>query len=344
MEYFTNLLKELKDGKLYPVYLFYGPETYLRKEAIRRIQEFLHPLDDFNFTEVDGERTSSHEIVSLARTMPFLFSKRLVVVKNIKSFDTNKTSQVSEDEPKKIKAEEMPLINYLESPNPSACVIFQAGEHVDKRKKIYKSILGTGKAIEFSLLKNHHLCSWIEKKAREAGKIINPTVASEILLRTGNKLQALSLEIEKIISYTGDSNVILMEDVAVVTPMPIEDNIFAVVDAIGSKKPAQALAGIESLIKQKHQPPVIMSMIARQIRLILKAGDALCSGTKVHDLAALLGVHPYVAKKVAHQQKNFNRQLLINSIHSLHALDVSVKSGEKDFLPGIKSFILDICR
>lgn len=350
MKYFTDFLDELNRGCLYPVYLFYGPETYLRKEAVKKIKERILPASDFNYTEIDSEQVSLSEIVSLAEMTPFLGDNRILVIKSFnKFFDSKKSSARGFDTDTKVPSEktnagEKAFIDYLTSPNPTSCLILEAGEQVDKRKKLYKEILKNGKAIEFSLLSYQNLCSWLIKKARETDKKLSPGVAKEIVLRTGNNLQALSVEIQKIISYTSDKDLISIEDVTAVTPTIIEENIFAVVDAIGEKEPAKAIEGIELLLKQKHQPPRILSMVARQIRLILLVGDALRSGKKYNELASLTGIHPFVARKIADQQKNFQQQQLINCIHYLHKLDVSIKSGEQDFMPGIKMFIYEICR
>lgn len=356
MKYFTDLVNDLKAGLVAPVYLFFGPEGYLRREAEKRIREILTggDTDDFNFTVVDGEEKPLTEIISLAVMAPFFAEKRLVVVRNARFFSGKKgasdtpgqesgNSEGNEDQPGTARTEEAPLLKYLANPNPAACLIFDAGDQADRRKKIYREIAKTGKVIEFTLLKPDDLTAWLEKQARLAGKTLSPGAPAEILARAGNSLQALSVEIQKLISYAGENSAITVDDVkAVISPHPEED-VFAVVDAIGEKNPARAIAGIDRLIRQKHPPPVILAMVARQIRLILRAGEALRTGTRYGELASRVGVHPFVAKKMAAQQKNFDRRQLIRSLQWLHDLDVSVKTGRQEFMAGMEMFILDVC-
>ena len=232
----------------------------------------------------------------------------------------------------------------MENPNPSTCLIFDAGDQVDKRKKTYREITKTGKVIEFTLLKVDQLKAWLEKQARQADKTIAPGAAEELLARVGNSLQALSMEIQKLILFTGDNKIITATDVTTVTPPPLDEDIFAVVDAIGERNPARAIAGIQRLLIQKQPPPAILAMVARQIRLILKVGEALRSGNQSVELASRMGIHPYVARKMASQQRNFNLQQLIFSLHRLHELDIALKKGYQEFLPGMEMFILDVCR
>lgn len=356
MNYFKSILEDFKAGPIAPVYLFFGPESYLRREAVRRLRGILLAagVEDFNYSEVDGEETTVSEIVSLASMAPFFSEKRLVVVRNAKFFYGKKTAPAArheehEEEPGDEswgapRAEETHLIKYLAAPNPGTCLVFEAGENIDRRKRIYREIQKTGKVVEFTLLKPGELTAWLEKQARLAGKSLGRGAAAEILIRAGNSLQGLNVEIQKLICYAGEKKMITIEDVAAATPPNPEEDVFAVVDAIGERNPARAMAGITRLIRQKQPPPVILGMVARQIRLILRAGEALRSGSSPFDLASRLAIHPFVAKKMAAQQKNFGRQKLISSLCRLHELDAAVKSGRQDFLAGMEIYILDTCR
>lgn len=343
MKYFVDLVNDLKAGRIAPVYLFFGPEVYLRREAVKRIRDIVlaGEADDFNFTILDGEEAPLTEIISQASMAPFIGGKRLVVVQNAVFFTGKKGADKSPDDDSGKMA---PLLKCLASPNPGTCLVFDAGENADRRKRICREISKTGKVIEFSPLKPGDLSAWLDKQARLAGKTLAAGTSAEILARTGNSLQALSVEIRKLIAYSGESSIITPEDVAAVTPPHPEEDVFAVVDAIGDKKPARAIEGIARLVRLKHPPPVILAMVARQIRLILRAGEYLRSGTNFGDLASQLGVHPFVAKKMASQQKNFDRRQLLKSLQMLHDLDVAVKSGRQEFLPGMEMFILEVCR
>lgn len=336
MKYFISLIDDLKKGRIAPVYLFFGPEGYLRKEAVNKIRDLLlsEGANDINYTVVDGEENSLPDIINLANMTPLFAEKRVVLVKNAKFF--SEAQQIS-------PSVEIAFLNYLRSPATSTCLIFETGNNIDKRRKIYKQFTQAGKVIEFNLLKSNELTLWLEKQARIAGKSLMPGLAAEILSRTGNSLQSILVEIQKLITYAGENKVITAEDVLAVTPPYPEEDVFAVVDAIGGKNPARAVEGVKRLFLQRQPPPVILGMITRQIRLILRTGEAIRSGKHAGNLASYLGVHPFVAKKMASQQKNFSRSQLIKTLHRLHALDIAVKTGQQEFLAGIEMLILDIC-
>ena len=347
MQYFIDLVNDLKKDIFAPVYLFYGPESYLRREAGRRIRDsFLSGgPDDFNFTTLDADVTSTREILSLALMTPLFSGRRLLIVNNLKAFARKKNSGDSPGEEADTSGgDDAAILKYLAAVNPSTCLILDAGETVDKRKRIFKELAKTGKVIEFTLLKTGDLCAWLEKQARLTGKSLAPGVAVEIIARSGNSLQSLSPEISKLISYVGDNRFITLKDVIAATPPSPEEDVFAVVDAIGERSAPRAIAGINRLVARKHPPPAILAMVARQIRLILRAGEALRSGILPGELAPRLGIHPFVAKKMASQQKNFKRDQLVKVLFVLHSLDQAVKSGRQEFLPGMETLILNICR
>ncbi|MFZ5649636.1 MAG: DNA polymerase III subunit delta [Bacillota bacterium] len=346
MKYFLDLVEDLKKGIIAPVYLFFGPEVYLRREAVKKVRDTLLPegAGDFSHVTLDAGETPVSEIVSLALMSPLFSQRRLLVVKNAGFFSPDKSATDSGDESRPHPGkEETRLLKYLASPNPDTCLVFDAGENVDRRKKTFKEISKTGKAIEFSLLRTDELTRWLDKQARLSGKSLAPGAAAEILARAGNTLQSLSQEIHKLISYAGESSSITPEDVAAATPPHPEEDVFAVVDAIGERNIKRAIEGINRLVRQKHPPPVILAMVARQIRLILRIGEAVRSGSQ-GEIIRRLGIHPYVARKISAQQKNFDRKQLIRSLSSLHHLDVGVKSGRQDFLPAMENLLINICR
>lgn len=135
MCYYKNFIKNLKNGVIYPVYLFYGEEIYLKKQAIFQIKKLLFGKNniDFNIMMFDGERAEIKDIIDTANSVPFMVDKKLIIVKNAYWFSNVKNAKVQADEVSM-------LINYIDNPNPTTCLIFDAGEEVDKRKKIFKAV------------------------------------------------------------------------------------------------------------------------------------------------------------------------------------------------------------
>jgi DNA polymerase-3 subunit delta len=75
------LEKELKDGKLKEIYLFYGEETYLMDTCVKKIRNlFGEIVKGINYIEIDD--TNLEHLISDLQTPSFGFPKKLIIVKN----------------------------------------------------------------------------------------------------------------------------------------------------------------------------------------------------------------------------------------------------------------------
>lgn len=332
MRYFLELLKNLEQGKISPLYLFYGPEAYLQEKAVERFCQHLLPGEtaNFNFESLDGEGTSEEEIVLRAQAPPFFASWRLVVVRHAPFFSGSYRSA----------SRSSPLLAYFEHPFPTTCLIFTTTQAVDPKNRLYQALIKRGRAVEFSYLSNADLVRWLQKQARLAGKIISPEVALLLVERTGPDLLRLYQEINKLISYAGAEREIREVHVSSLTVPLAEESVFRVVDALGEKRYREALAGIRELLQRGHQAPAILAMVARQFRLILQAKELKEKKEAPTRIAAQLGVPPFVARKLMAQAENFSRQQAVAALSMLLSADEAVKRGKMDFLAAMEMLVL----
>ncbi|MDI6632314.1 MAG: DNA polymerase III subunit delta [Bacillota bacterium] len=326
MRYFLDLLAELEKGEIAPVYLFYGPEVYLQREAVRRFREALVGEDALNYATLDGEEASPREVVEIADTLPLFSSRRLVVVKNAPYFTSGR------------QKEDPALIAYLRRPSAATCLIFCTAAAVDKRREVYKLVQAHGRTVEFTHLAPEDLKKWFQKRARQAGKVFEPG-AADALLAAGRELTVLHNELEKVLAYTGDNPAITAADVAAVLTPTGEETVFAAVDAFGERRYPAALAKIRALL-ETEPAGVVLALLARQLRLIILAQDFLSAGGRSEALARELGVHPFVAKKVTAQARRFPRTEVEELFRSLLELDAAVKTGREEFLAGLERRLL----
>jgi len=347
VKYFIELLNSLKKGAVAPVYIFYGEETYLREQAVARFKEHLvHDESGMNYDLMDGEAVTPADIVARAETHPFFADKRLVVVRNpvfFKPAGKSGKNAAEADEEVKNSEKEMPLLNYLKNPLISTCLIFTTGEPVDKRKKLFQLIKKNGQAIDFTLLSRGELTRWLAQKAGAAGKRFTPEAADAFLESAGPSLQKLMLELDKLFNYTAGCEVITPVDVHQVCLPGVEENIFAIVDALGNKRCGEALAGIREMLAAKEPPLRLLSMITRQFRLLLQVQELMERGYPAREISARLKMHPYVYKKIAAQCQNFDCVRLAGALESLLELDSAVKTGRQEFYPAIEAFLLKLC-
>ncbi len=339
MKQYNALLQNFKNHVFAPLYLFHGPEEYIKAKALEALRANILAENswEFNYVQLDGETSSPADIIAAANTSPFLGEKRLVVVNRPAQFKASPGKQETQEN--KVSKDDA-LLHYLAAPMDSTCLVFLTPDPVDKRKKIYKALSKYGEVMEFSFLKPNQLRQWLQKQATLAHKKIEPAAIEMLITRMGPHLTALHNELEKLLSYSANAPAITLEAVKQLTPIPLEENIFQVVDCIGNKKTLQALAGIRDLLLAKQSPQAILAMVARQFRLILQVKEAQTKGYAPEELAAATGLHPFVLKKIQSQAQGIEMPEAICALQLLHAMDLRIKTGQQTFPAAMEEFIL----
>ncbi|AQS59920.1 DNA polymerase III subunit delta [Desulforamulus ferrireducens] len=342
MEYYKGLMNSLARGVVSPVYLFYGEETYLKEKAVAKFREVLLPqAADFNLDILDGETSQLTSVVALAENLPFMAERRLVIVKDAPWFaGKGKSGEQSGEEEKTVGQEEV-LIKYLSNPAPTTCLIFLAGNSVDRRKKIFKAITAAGTAIEFKALKAAEMVAWVTQILKAAGKQIEPA-AARALVEANGKLGLLNLqqEVDKLLCYLGERSLVELSDVQQVAVNNIEQNIFNVVDAVVAGQTGKALSGIRELLALKEQPPKILALLARQFRITLQVAALAKAGYTEREMASQLGLPDFAVKKALQQSRRSGSKKLRWALQQLAELDAQMKKGQQEFPSAIENVLI----
>ena len=74
--------KDLKQEKLHSIYLFYGEETYLLENAVKKIKKSFGKLIlGINYIQIN--ETNIENLISDIETPAFGYDKKLIIVKNV---------------------------------------------------------------------------------------------------------------------------------------------------------------------------------------------------------------------------------------------------------------------
>lgn len=308
-----ELDRELEQGKIAPVYLFYGNESYLLERALKTLQEKLVPgeVAAFDYQELDGRELTAGTIVLVAATLPALAPRRLVVVKD--------------PAPEILQAGAGELLAYLENPAPTTCLILAVNGSIDKRLKLVRLIQQTGRVVEFLPLKAADLEKWLQREAREEGYILPPAAARALVQASRGDLRLAMNELYKVMTFTGQPGTITPADVEALVPAAAaQTTIFQLVDALGNRNAALAISSLRRLLEKGEAPLGILAMLARQLRLIYQYHLA----ADKRELAARLGVRPFVVQKVAAQARNFSLSAAARALEELLKVDTGIKTGQ----------------
>ena len=187
-----TLNQDIKDKTFRRVYLLFGDEPFLVNSYKKRLREAIAGDDTMNYNYFEGKGQDVKEIISLADTMPFFAERRLVLIDGSGFFKSSAPEE---------------LVNYIPEIPESTCMVFVENE-VDKRNKLYKKVKDNGYAAELKKQDADQLMRWAAGILSKDGKKITRQVMEYFMERTGDGMENIRMELEKLICYTMGREVI----------------------------------------------------------------------------------------------------------------------------------------
>lgn len=325
------------------VFAYYGADDRLKRIALDRLLAGLIDPDfqDFDLEIITGGDLTANRLMQSSSQAPFASKRRVVVITE------------ADDIP---LAEQHTIAEKLDKLPDSACVVFvtPSPELQDGKPKkgselnadLMKVIKKIGQAIDFPLLRDQDAMSMVRDMLKEHGKTISPTAAALLVRRCGTDTGSLSMEVDKLINYTGEDLSVTDADVEDVTTETAEEKIFSLMDAVGSKDAAQALHYLHPLLHNGNnvqgEALRTLTMLSRhfrqlwQVRALLDVGcktiapgmiPAQCADILPSD--SILKKSDWQLRKIVNQAKNFSMDELTQCFEKIASVDMSIKGIER---------------
>jgi len=314
-EYFNQYVKQ---DKIYSLNLFYGEEIYYIDNTISFIEShYLNPLyQSLNLTQIE-DSLDVDALGEIMSTVPFFDERRVILIKNSGIF-----KQIKEDQEKKI----IDLFDNI----PSHIILIFNEREIDKRKKIYKKVTKKGAEVNFKKLSPNELLKWVKKKFSTYNKEIAPNILTYFIgmLDYNNPDKTMSLyEVEHLINTIVNNNgeidkVVINQYLEV----PIEQNIFKMIDAISNNQMSKAILTLNSIMSMGEPAIKVFFLISNQFRNIHKTKLLLTTGYSSAAVASKLAIHPFAAKKAAQFANQMTMRTLDEIMDILSATDHLLKS------------------
>ena len=305
------LNQDIKDKTFRRVYLLFGDEPFLVNSYKKRLREAIIGDDTMNYNYFEGKGPDVKEIISLADTMPFFAERRLVLIDGSGFFKSSAPEE---------------LVNYIPEIPESTCMVFVESE-VDKRNKLYKKVKDNGYAAELKKQDADQLMRWAAGILSKDGKKITRQVMEYFMERTGDDMENIRMELEKLICYTMGREVITKEDVEVVGTVHVTNRIFEMVTAIVAGNTRKAMDLYEDLLTLKEPPMRIMFLIAKQFNQLLQVKELAGKGAQKSEIASRVKVPPFVAGKLMAQARVFTREQILSYVEFCVESEEAVKTG-----------------
>ena len=316
--------EDIKSGQFKKIYLLYGDEAYLKKQYKDKLKKALvQPDDTMNFTAYEGKDTNPKEVIDLSETLPFFADRRVILIEN-SGFFKGSCEEL---------AEYMPQV-------PDTTLFLFVEEEVDKRSKLYKAVKNAGKIVEFTTQTEELLTRWILTRLKKEGKNITGSVMQLFLSKTGTDMGNIDRELEKLICYCMDKDVIEAKDVEAVTTEQTTNKIFDMVNAIAEHNQKKALDLYYDLLTLKEPSMRIMYLISRQFQILLNIKDMSQKGFDNNTMAQKAGIPPFAVRRNVTQAKGFTMQQLKQAIRDGVDFEEAVKTGRMKDQMAVEIFLM----
>lgn len=321
----------MKDEDL--IYLFTGTSEIFIKNRMNRIIQSFNKYE-YTIIKYDMETTSLSTVLSDAITVPFLEELKIIILKNPKFLTKSATSTKDE-----IKA----MLKYLKSPCDSTLLIIDATNTViNQSNEIYKMLKNVARIIDYPDPEEIELKGWIVRSFDANGIDIKDDALTLLLEYIGDDQARLSQEIDKLSSYVGKGGTIRKEDIKLLVPKNINNEIYLSIKAIINHDLALTNQIYDNLITHTKDSLSIFSLISNKFKELLSTYRLLKYGYSQSDIAKFYNVSTGKAYYIVQEARAFKLSDLEFYIDKLAELDYQIKSGKLDKTIGLELLLLKL--
>ncbi len=320
MNAINQLITDIKENKIAPIYFLMGEEAYYIDVISDYIESNVLAEDEkgFNQMVMYGKETSILDIVSNAKRYPMMAERQVIIVKEAQNL---------------IKTIEQ-LVDYAKNPQPTTVLVFNYKyKTLDKRKALYKTLSKSAVVFESKKIYEDKIPSWIQNALRTKQITITPKAALMLTEFLGNDLSKIANELNKLEFVVGDQKE--------VTPEIIEENIgiskdfnnFELQKAIGHLDHKKAYQIVNYFAQNSKQHPFVLtiSILYMYFTKLMKLHTV--PDKNPGSVAKALGVNPYFVNEYIAVSRNFPMKRISGVLQTLRTYDTKSKGVGANLSP-----------
>ncbi len=312
MDEVKQLVADIRNGNIKPVYFLFGEETYYIDKISQFIEKNVLSEEEkgFNQMVLYGKEVSIEDIVSNAKRYPMMAERQVVIVK-----EAQELSRTIEQ-----------LTDYVENPQPSTVlVICYKYKKLDKRKKLYKTVGKHGVLFESNKLYENQVSEWIRKILKGKGYSISHKAAILLVEFLGTDLSRISNELDKLTLVLSQETQITPSDIETHIGISKDYNNFELKKAIGEKNILKATRIINYFAQNPRDNPFVLT-----ITLLHNFFSQLLQYHGLNDhspktVASALRINPYFVGEYQTAAKNYPMRKVSAIVSHLREMDLKGK-------------------
>lgn len=298
-----------------------GTNRLLVKEQEAKLTaDFVANHGELALEKIDAEQASYEQILGAIESLPFLATKKMVVLR-----DLSLNSQAAES-----------LERLAERAGDSTDLLIVESK-LDKRSVYYKTLKKSTQFNEYNELSEQEIPVWLVSYAKELGATLSKADAIYLVERIGNNQLRLRNEVFKLAQY---NPAITKATIELLTDENPATTIFNLIDSVFSGNTRRALAVYDEQRKLKVEPQAIHGMLVWQMHAVAMMVSA--QQMSPNEIAKLSGVSPYVLQKSQRIAQKMGRGQVIAFMKLLRDIDFKSKRQPLDYDEALKYAIISL--
>jgi DNA polymerase III subunit delta len=275
---------QIPTGKLAPVYLLTGPDDERKSSLVTQIIETVEEdFRPFNVDKIfpadlrDEARKQFWHIMQLARTLPMMSPRRVIVVAQAEKLmpifrQADDEAPVPAAAGKKGRkaadrragdSELEALEEYLASPPPECVLVFVAGDSLKRNLKPVQLLEQHGVVVDCDPLAGAgDAIAWAKAEAEREGVRIEVGAARLLARLAGGDITRLRGEFERALLFASGDGIITEAAVQAVASAPTTQDPWAMTNAIERRQAGEALRELALKLDAGEVPVMILGQLA----------------------------------------------------------------------------------
>ncbi len=327
------------------LYILYGEDDFSLTRSLEEIKKGLgdQSLLAANTTVLEGQQLSLDQLKAVGETVPFLAEKRLVIIQGLLGrFEPQvRPRRQKKTAPTEQNKQDKAFAGYLSNlPDSTVLVMIDGG--VKNNNPLFKQLSAKATVRSFPMLKEPQLRQWIKKEVSAQGASVSPEAVELLARLVGGNLWIMTNEINKLALFASGRR-IEVEDVKAIVSSAQEANVFAMVDAILDFRAGVAEQLLEQLLSRGASPAYLLTMLSRQVRMIVRARELRRQRQSEAEIQNRLGLASFALRKTLEQAQRYSLGRLKQVYSKLLQADLSIKTGRYGGELALNLLIAELC-
>lgn len=297
-----------------PVYVLYGDEDFLKRQALAALRRRVlgRDGDDFSFSTHPGDKASYAAVFDELQTLPFGSPRRLVVVENADPFVTRYRTV---------------LEKYVAKPSGTGVLVLEVKAWPGNTR--LAKLLDSASTLVCKAPPAYKLADWCVAWAKsEYGKQLATSAARLLVDLAGPEMGPLDQELAKLAAYAAKAVRIEAADVDRLVGNSRAANVFKIFDAVGAGRAGEALAILNRLFDQGEEPIRILGAFSMQLRRLAQVAQLTGQGRSLAQAMDEAGLPPFARPGIDQQLRHLGRRT--DDLYDwLLEVDVGLKGGSQ---------------